>query len=59
MIKLEIAQFSISLGFKSKYKHCSALEPKPGCLAFNVLVSNSSFESLHCQTLRTVSLAAL
>ena len=25
MIKLEIAQFSISLGFKGQYKHCSAL----------------------------------
>ena len=55
----KIGYFSINIDFGGQYKHCSALEPKPRCLAFNVLVSNSSFDTLHGQTLRTVSLTAL
>ena len=54
-----MVQFSIKADFGGQHKHCSALEPKPRHLAFNVLVSNSSFDSTRGQTLRIANFAAL
>ena len=54
-----MVQFSMKADFGGQHKHCSALEPKPRHLAFNVLVSNFSFDSTHGQTLRTANFVAL
>ena len=54
-----MVQFSLKADFGGQHKHCSALEPKPRRLAFNVLVSNPSFDTTRGQTLRTASLVAL
>ena len=54
-----MVQFSLKADFGGQHKHCSALVPKPRHLAFNVLVSNSSFDSIRGQTLRTANLVAL
>ena len=59
IIGFEIVHFSESVDFGGQHKHCSALEPKPRHLAFNVLVSSSSFDSMRGQTLRTTNLVAL
>ena len=59
IVRYKIVNFSVNADFGGQYKHCSALEPKPRCLEFNVLVSNSSFDSSRGQTLRTASWAAL
>ena len=59
MIGFKMVQFSIKVDFCGKHKHCSALEPEPLHLAFNVLVSNSSFDFMRGQTLRTANLVAL
>ena len=54
-----MVQFLVKVDFGGQHKHCSVLEPKPRHLAFNVLVSNSSFDSALGQTLRIASLVAL
>ena len=54
-----MVHFSVKADFGGQRKHCSALELKPRHLAFNVLVSNSSFDSARGQTLRSASLVAL